>query len=757
MLKALKDRWPLLALFGVSTLSVGLIVTFLKTTDAFNPSAAVVVNPNVSTEQSSKAVQGSTVLGLAKQPAEARGGALSKIAQQGNGIEGDRARYMLATDLINQGQGQDALPLIEGLERSYTDMAPYILLRRGQAQTAAGDAQAAQSTWTQLLTQYAGSGAAAEALFELGNQTANASDAASQQANAVANDYWNTLLREVPSHPRSVDIALKRISESANTPDANPPATAAAQTATNLDELSLLKLVAKHGINHPQYTKALDLLTNKYSNALTADDWAAVGFGYWENQVYGKAGEAYAKAPGTPTSQYRTARGQQRGGKAGEALAGYQRLNQTFPEAPETAEGLLKLANIAPKPIALSTLDQVIERFPDRAAEALLIRADLLDDMKSPDSAKQARSSILTQYPSSETAAEIRLKNAKARAKKGDMNGAINWAQQVTTTAPKTEPAAEAGFWLGKWALRRNQPDAARRSFEQVIRNHPESYYAWRSAVHLDWAVGDFDNVRNFMPDIAIAPRRSPLPAGSTTLQELYLLGHDYTAWNQWQTEFVNQQEPTVSEQFTDGVLRLGINDNLAGIFMVSSLAWRDRPEEISEYNLLKETPEYGHAIYPFPYADLILGYAQQRQLNPLLVTALVRQESRFQASIQSIVGAVGLMQVMPETGEWIAQKTGETSYSLSNPADNVKFGTWYLDSTHREFNNNSLFAVASYNAGPGSVDKWIKEGGFSNADEFVEKIPYPETKGYISSVFGGYWNYLRLYNPEIAAKVAEL
>ncbi|MEL7523018.1 MAG: hypothetical protein AAGJ80_15640, partial [Cyanobacteria bacterium J06553_1] len=59
--------------------------------------------------------------------------------------------------------------------------------------------------------------------------------------------------------------------------------------------------------------------------------------------------------------------------------------------------------------------------------------------------------------------------------------------------------------------------------------------------------------------------------------------------------------------------------------------------------------------------------------------------------------------------------------------------------------------------AGPGSVDRWIKEGGFANADEFVEKIPYPETKGYISSVFGGYWNYLRLYNPEIAAKVAEL
>ncbi|MEL6815440.1 MAG: transglycosylase SLT domain-containing protein [Cyanobacteria bacterium J06598_3] len=747
MLKTLRDKWPLLALVGISTLSVGLVVALLKTTDAFNPQPVGVVNPNLSEEHSGQVLTASTVLSLVKQPAAERAQALATITQENNGIERDRARYMLATDLINQGQGDQALPLLENLERSYSDMAPYVLLRRGQAQAAASQPEQAQATWNQLLTQHAGSGAAAEALFQLGNPANQPPDA------AIASSYWDTLLREAPSHPRSIDIAIKRVTE--GTADTDGGITA--QTATNIDELSLLKLIAHNGINHPQYTKALDLLTSKYSNALTAEDWAAVGFGYWENQVYGKAGEAYGKAPASPTSQYRAARGKQRGGKAQAALEGYQQLNASFPEAPETAEGLLKLSAIAPKPIAMATLDQVIARFPDRAAEALLIRADLLDDMKSPESAKQARASILTQYPASEEAAEIRLKNARASAKKGDLGGAIKWTQQLTAAGPNTEAAAEAGFWLGKWALRINQPDVSRRAFEEVIRTHPESYFAWRSAVHLDWAVGDFDNVRNFDPAIALPARRSPLPAGSTTLQELYLLGHNYTAWDQWQTEFKNQQEPTVSEQFTDGILRLGVGDNLVGIFMVSSLDWREKPEEISEYNLLKETDEYWQAIYPFPYADLILGYARQRQLNPLLVTALVRQESRFQANIQSVVGAVGLMQVMPETGEWIAQQTGEGSYTLSAPEDNVKFGTWYLDSTHREFDNNSLFAVASYNAGPGSVDRWIQEGGFANADEFVEKIPYPETKGYISSVFGGYWNYLRLYNPDVAAKVAEL
>ena len=114
-------------------------------------------------------------------------------------------------------------------------------------------------------------------------------------------------------------------------------------------------------------------------------------------------------------------------------------------------------------------------------------------------------------------------------------------------------------------------------------------------------------------------------------------------------------------------------------------------------------------------------------------------------------------MQVMPETAAWIAKRTDVDSYELTVPEDNVEFGTWFLDFTHDQYSNNSLFAVASYNAGPTAVDEWVAKGDFSNADEFVEKIPYPETKGYISSVFGGYWNYLRLYNPTIKQKVESL
>ena len=69
----------------------------------------------------------------------------------------------------------------------------------------------------------------------------------------------------------------------------------------------------------------------------------------------------------------------------------------------------------------------------------------------------------------------------------------------------------------------------------------------------------------------------------------------------------------------------------------------------------------------------------------------------------------------------------------------------------HKEYKNNSMLAVASYNAGPNAVSRWLKQFGFDDVDAFVDKIPYPETRGYVESVFENYWNYLQIYNPEVS------
>ncbi|MEM9805158.1 MAG: transglycosylase SLT domain-containing protein [Cyanobacteria bacterium P01_D01_bin.56] len=580
----------------------------------------------------------------------------------------------------------------------------------------------APNSWNQLLTDYKDHSATAEARYELGKQDP---------------DQWTALLNQHPSHPRSVEVALQKL-----------------KTGTSKD---LLLLVAAHGLYRDDYEASLDRLTKDYGQELTPEQWNTIGFGYWENQRYDKASTAYAKATPSPTSLYRTARGAQIARKKVVAIAAYQKLAQTYPKAPETGLGLIKLADSLPDKAALAPLDQAIKTFPDRAGEALLKKANILEQLKSPTSAKDARTSVLSQYSNSDAAAELRLSRAHKAAKANDLATARQLAEALVTENPQSELAAEASFWSGKWAQQQGQD--GRSAYERTLAQYPESYFAWRSAVMLGWEVGDFTGVRYLAPEVSLPQQRQPLPTGSETLQVLYQLGQDADAWSLWQTEFKNVQEPTVAEQFTDGVMRVGVGDNLDGIFMLTSLAWRNEAAEQAEYQQLRTTPAYGHTVYPFPYAELIQTWSQQRQLNPLLVTSLMRQESRFEAKIRSVADAIGLMQVLPSTADWVLTQIGESSTDietqLENPNENIKIGTWYLDYTHREYSDNSKFAVASYNAGPGNVADWIARG-YGDPDVFVHNIPFSETKGYVEAVFGGYWNYLRLYNPAISRQIAQ-
>ena len=102
-----------------------------------------------------------------------------------------------------------------------------------------------------------------------------------------------------------------------------------------------------------------------------------------------------------------------------------------------------------------------------------------------------------------------------------------------------------------------------------------------------------------------------------------------------------------------------------------------------------------------------------------------------------------------------LGESNSDLDTTLETPNENIRLGTWYLDYTHQEYSDNSMFAVASYNAGPGAVAYWVARG-YSDPDVFVENIPFSETKGYVEAVFGGYWNYLRLYNPAISRQMAE-
>jgi len=151
--------------------------------------------------------------------------------------------------------------------------------------------------------------------------------------------------------------------------------------------------------------------------------------------------------------------------------------------------------------------------------------------------------------------------------------------------------------------------------------------------------------------------------------------------------------------------------------------------------------------FYPLYFEDVIFEEAENLGVEPALVAALIRQESLFEPTAESSAGARGLMQVMPGTGEYVAQRSDYgpfTTDALWLPYINIKFGAWYINQQLGIFDNNLFAAMAAYNAGPGNVLNWVETT--DDPDTFVETIPFWESRTYIRRVYENLAAYRRIY-----------
>ena len=153
--------------------------------------------------------------------------------------------------------------------------------------------------------------------------------------------------------------------------------------------------------------------------------------------------------------------------------------------------------------------------------------------------------------------------------------------------------------------------------------------------------------------------------------------------------------------------------------------------------------------LYPYDYRSYIETSAARYHADPYLVAALIKHESKFQPDAQSDGGAIGLMQLMPQTAEWIARQLGEpfTEDYLYDPALNIRYGVWYLAELEREFRGNDILALAAYNAGRGNVRDWMDRGHWTDTFDEIDAIPYPETRLYVRRVLEDREHYKRLYD----------
>jgi soluble lytic murein transglycosylase len=153
--------------------------------------------------------------------------------------------------------------------------------------------------------------------------------------------------------------------------------------------------------------------------------------------------------------------------------------------------------------------------------------------------------------------------------------------------------------------------------------------------------------------------------------------------------------------------------------------------------------------IFPTPYLELIKKYSVENQLDPILVLSLIKQESAFDEDALSWVGASGLMQLMPQTA--VETVPDIEAADLVRAEANILVGTRYLRKLMNKFNGNIVLSLAGYNAGPTAADRWLRDTPAKRGIlEFVESIPYKETREYVSSIMRNYYWYSRKLTGEV-------
>ncbi|MBO7672411.1 transglycosylase SLT domain-containing protein [bacterium] len=292
---------------------------------------------------------------------------------------------------------------------------------------------------------------------------------------------------------------------------------------------------------------------------------------------------------------------------------------------------------------------------------------------------------------------------------------------------PLSQNADAVLYWLGKSALISGKKQEAKDYFEKIILKYPDSYYALRSYI-------TSNNINNSLITRKIEPENILFPYYNKANSTLIKLAEfkDLSA-----LAYVYERDPFVQswiayEKNEPSKAMVVARDAMAAMEQKpdkSDLRWR--------------------LIYPtFMYED-IKTYADKAGNNPVLMTALVREESYFNENAHSYVGAKGLMQLMPATAKEInrIKSVGISDFNeMFTKENNLLLGNLYYNFILTNLNDNNILAVAAYNGGIGSISKWKKGMAYSDIDEFVEKIPYSETRNYVKKVFRTYWNYARIY-----------
>jgi soluble lytic murein transglycosylase len=385
-------------------------------------------------------------------------------------------------------------------------------------------------------------------------------------------------------------------------------------------------------------------------------------------------------------------------GRDDEAFTVYEKLAKTSQGSPLADDALLAAA--------------FIRKFQNRGYDSLIIL-----------------NKLVTSYPQSNLLQTVYWEIAWQSYQSGDLKTASVYLKKLLEIKNKRERAL---YWYARTLVAVGDKPGAEKAFSALIAEYPLGYYSlsYRSGANLKEGEA--------LPLDKSLREMLPVPAGFERAKLMIALGlHEEAAKEISWSRNRNADHPTT----LPGIARLYLE--MDDFHRASYLIKPERLRKMENNSLV----EWGIA-YPLAFREMVAGNCAERRIAETLVYSIMRAESNYSPTAISQAGAVGLLQVMPATAASLVGSGSESGISgrLTRPEFNIRLGVKHLEDLMEIYEGDLVMAVAAYNAGSGNVNRWKKRFGKMPSDQFIENIPFPETREYVKKVLAGIEIYKRLY-----------
>jgi soluble lytic murein transglycosylase len=449
--------------------------------------------------------------------------------------------------------------------------------------------------------------------------------------------------------------------------------------------------------------------------------------------------------------------------RAREYSAATAQFDQVDPTNPDwgtaqlnRAEALLKLNDEADARAGLQSIVDV----GVRQAGSALLRLGQLDERDGDPASAEGNYQLMASVTPDRTA-EALFHVGFTRYVRGDAPGALAaWQTGIASGPPAPDLQAQLQYWIGR-VLPEGSPQA-QEAFNRAAAASPESYYGLRAQ----------DRIEGSLNMAGVSSGSAWLTPTASELQERAAW---YAAHNLIPERVTQEVNDLPAMRRAALLLDLGLRTEatweLDGVVAqyaqskdvahMSAVADWTSAHDLPQFTLrigkqmrdlvgLRNLPRsLQKQAYPAGWGDLVAQQASAYSVDPLLMLAIIRQESSFDPRAQSSAQAMGLTQMVPGTARSIAARVGDEGFVLRDlfkPSVSLQFGAYFLSEMLGQYRGQVFPALAAYNAGGGNVNSWLRRFG-DDPDLLVEQVPFAETQAYLRIVFDNYWHYRHLYS----------